>query len=243
MNKLFILLTISTLLLSCQTKKKEVKDNTQNVSTEKSIVRFVKGNTIISKKLPKIEIKVDEEFSFVGKFDFEIIASSDEYSEDMQGKPVAVGERYVFASTDENQSVNKLFIVQFEGFLPENDLIYNYDFDKSNFIGENKYRHNTWFYDSKKLAQGNPNNEGAKTRTFLEEKGFQLEDQFMMSRFVGLASENRKNEIIIFYHEMLKKTTGYSLEEYEKSINDEEVKAIRDSFIERSRRSFSITKG
>ncbi len=243
MNKLFILLTISTLLLSCQTKKKEVKDNTQNVSTEKSIVRFVKGNTIISKKLPKIEIKVDEEFSFVGKFDFEIIASSDEYSEDMQGKPVAVGERYVFASTDENQSVNKLFIVQFEGFLPENDLIYNYNFDKSNFIGENKYRHNTWFYDSKKLAQGNPNNEGAKTRTFLEEKGFQLEDQFMMSRFVGLASENRKNEIIIFYHEMLKKTTGYSLEEYEKSINDEEVKAIRDSFIERSRRSFSITKG
>ena len=243
MNKLFILLTISTLLLSCQTKKKEVKDNTQNVSTEKSIVRFVKGNTIISKKLPKIEIKVDEEFSFVGKFDFEIIASSDEYSEDMQGKPVAVGERYVFASTDENQSVNKLFIVQFEGFLPENDLIYNYDFDKSNFIGENKYRHNTWFYDSKKLAQGNPSNEGAKTRTFLEEKGFQLEDQFMMSRFVGLASENRKNEIIIFYHEMLKKTTGYSLEEYEKSINDEEVKAIRDSFIERSRRSFSITKG
>lgn len=243
MNKLFILLTISTLLLSCQTKKKEVKDNTQNVSTEKSIVRFVKGHTIISKKLPKIEIKVDEEFSFVGKFDFEIIASSDEYSEDMQGKPVAVGERYVFASTDENQLVNKLFIVQFEGFLPENDLIYNYDFDKSNFIGENKYRHNTWFYDSKKLAQGNPNNEGAKTRTFLEEKGFQLEDQFMMSRFVGLASENRKNEIIIFYHEMLKKTTGYSLEEYEKSINDEEVKAIRDSFIERSRRSFSITKG
>ena len=133
MNKLFILLAISTLLLSCQTKKKEVKDNTQNVSTEKSIVRFVKGHTIISKKLPKIEIKVDEEFSFVGKFDFEIIASSDEYSEDMQGKPVAVGERYVFASTDENQSVNKLFIVQFEGFLPENDLIYNYDFDKSNF--------------------------------------------------------------------------------------------------------------
>ncbi len=243
MNKLFILLTISTLLLSCQTKKKEVKDNTQNVSTEKSIVRFVKGNTIISKKLPKIEIKVDEEFSFVGKFDFEIIASSDEYSEDMQGKPVAVGERYVFASTDENRSVNKLFIVQFEGFLPENDLIYNYDFDKSNFIGENKYRHNTWFYDSKKLAQGNPNNEGAKTRTFLEEKGFQLEDQFMMSRFVGLASENRKNEIIIFYHEMLKQTTGDSLEEYEKSINDEGVKAIRDSFIERSRRSFSITKG
>ena len=93
------------------------------------------------------------------------------------------------------------------------------------------------------MAQGNPNNEGAKTRTFLEEKGFQLEDQFMMSRFVGLASENRKNEIIIFYHEMLKKTTGYSLEEYEKSINDEEVKAIRDSFIERSRRSFSITRG
>ena len=243
MKKLVMFFGILLLFLSCSNKKSNPQKQAENEPKEQISSRYVKDNTLISHELPKIEIKVDSEFKFVGKFDFEIIANSDEYSENMQGKPVAAGERYVFASTDNNRSVNKLFIVQFEGFLPENDLIYNYNFDKANFIGENKYRHNTWFYDSKKQALENPLNEGAKTRAFLEEKGFLLEDQFMMSRYVGLASEDRKNEIIIFYHEMLKKTTGYSLEEYENSLSDEETKSILNLFFERAQKSFNITKG
>lgn len=241
MRKLFTPIFVLVLLLNCQTQRKETKDHLQKA--EKAPLRLVEGNVLISNDLPKIEIEIDDEFNYIGKFDFEIIASSDEYSEDMQGKAVAAGERYVFAAMAENRSINKLFIVQFEGFLPENDLIYNYDFSKAGSIGGNRYRQNTWFYDSKKLAQENPTSEGAKTRTFLQEKGFLLEDQFMMSRFVGLASEDRKNEIIIFYHEMLHKTTGNSLEEYEDSISDEEAKSIKSSFIERSRKSFNITKG
>ncbi len=243
MNKCYILTTVVVLLLSCQTKKKEVKDDVQSVLPEKTVKRSVGTNVLTSNDLPKIEIKVDNEFRFMGQFNFQILASSDEYPKDMQGKAVAVGERYIFAQVNENRSVDKLFIVQFEGFLPENDFIYNYDFSNADFIGENSYRHNTWFYDSKKLAQENPNGEGAKTRAFLEERGYVLEDEFMMSRFVGLASEDRKNEIIIFYLEMLNKTTGISLEEYENSISDEKAESIRNSFIGRSRKSFEIIKG
>ncbi|WP_160114535.1 hypothetical protein [Aquimarina sp. AU474] len=243
MKRLYTLLMVSLLLFSCQTKKKELKGNLQNVSSEKSVKRFVKDNILTSYKLPAIEITVATEFNYIGKFDFEIIASSDEYVEDIQGKSIATGERYVFVSVDENRSISKLFVVQFEGFLSENDLIYNYDFSNADYIGNNKYRYNTWFYDSKKSAIENPNGEGAKTRAFLEQKGYTLEDQFMMSRLVGLASKDRKNEIIIFYHEMLHKTTGYSLEKYENSISDEEATSIRNSFTERSRNSFKITKG
>ncbi|UOY05115.1 hypothetical protein L0P88_14305 [Muricauda sp. SCSIO 64092] len=243
MNKRYILITLAVFLLSCQTKKKEVKDDVQSVLPEKGLKRLVEANVLTSNELPKIEIKVENEFRFMGQFDFEILASSDEYPEDMQGKAVAAGERYIFAQVNENRSVDKLFIVQFEGFLPENDFIYNYNFSTADSIGGNRYRHNTWFYDSKKLAQENPNEEGAKTRAFLEGKGYVLEDEFMMSRFVGLASEDRKNEIIIFYLEMLNKTTGISLEEYENSISAEKAESIRNSFIGRSRKSFEIIKG
>ncbi|MDH7448170.1 hypothetical protein [Aquimarina sp. 2201CG14-23] len=243
MKHVYILLMVLVIFLGCESKKKETKNEGQEVSSEQLLTRSVKGNTVISNEYPEIEIDVNNEFQYIGKFDFEIIASSDEYSEDLQGKPVAAGERYVFASMDKNRSINKLFIIQFEGFLPENDLIYNYNFSTADFIGDNKYRHNTWFYDSKKSALENPNSEGAKTRKFLEEKGYLIENQFMMSRFVGLASKDRKNEIIIFYQEMLYKTTGYTLEQYENSISDEEARSIRDSFIERSRNSFNITKG
>jgi len=61
-----------------------------------------------------------------------------------------------------------------------------------------------------------------------------------MSRFVGLASEDRKNEIIIFYYEMLNKSTGYSLDQWENSIDREKAISIENAFVERSKKSFSV---
>ncbi len=243
MIRLIFIFAFSFLVFSCKNEKKKSTVSSTETSIEEITTRYVDDNTLISKELPEIAIAVDTTFSFVGWFDFEIIANSDEYSSALRGKPVAAGERWVFAAADENKSINKLFIVQFEGFLPENDLIYNYNFNNAELIGENKYRHNTWFYDSKKLAAENPKNEGAKTRRFLENNGFQLEDHYMMSRYVGLASEDRKNEIIIFYLEMLKKTTGYTLDEYENTISPEQAKSIRTAFVKRSEESFEVIKG
>ncbi len=234
MHKFLLVITV-LLLVSCQTTKKESK--------EKPEVRWVKDNVITSNELPKVEIKVDKVFDFAGKFDFEITANSNEYSEEIQGKVIASGERYVFVSTDKEHDVSKLFIIQFEGFLPENDLIYNYKFDNADFIGENKYRHNTWYYDTKESIKENPKGEWAKTISFLKAKDFHLEDHVMMSRYVGLASEDRKNEIIIFYHEMLKKATGYSLDEWQNHQGPQKIILMDSLFIERSRKSFSITKG
>ncbi len=231
------------LALSCGRGKSNIVDQIVNESQDAIPSRYVKKNVLVSHELPEIEIQVSQQFKFIGEFDFEIIANSDEYPPEFHGNTVASGTRFVFVSADEKKKVNKLFIVQLEGFLEHNSFTYNYNFDKADFIGNNKYRHNTWFYDSKKLAETNPHNEGAKTRSFLENKGYVLEDHFMMSRFLGLASEDRKNEIIIFYLEMMKQNSGYSLEEYENTLNKEEVRAIRSSFVERSKKSFKIIKG
>jgi hypothetical protein len=61
-----------------------------------------------------------------------------------------------------------------------------------------------------------------------------------MSRFVGLASEDRKNEIIIFYFEMLKASTGYSLDQWENTVPEAEATRIDSAFIARSKMSFQI---
>lgn len=242
MPKLAIFLAVFLLVVSCGNKKENRPAPNEVESVELNSPRYVKDNVLVSKILPEIEIQVHDDFTYAGSFDFEILATSGEYPPELQGKPVAAGDRYVFVSADKDSSVTKLFIVQLEGFLADNDYVFNYNFDTAKFIGKNKYRQNTWFYDSKKLAEENPKNEGAMTRAFLEEKGYSLEDQFMMSRFVGLASEDRKHEIIIFYIEMLEKTTGYSLETYE-NISSKEADSIRNSLIERSVKSFSILKG
>jgi len=224
------------LIFGCNSPDNDTDRNGSKLPSE----RIVTNNTIVSKTLPEIRIKVAEEFVYLGDFEFEIIANSNEYPEDLQGKPVAAGERLVFAKANGNSDIEKLFIVQFEGFLPSNDFVYNYDFSTADFIGSKKYRHNTWYYDPKVSIKENPLGELARTDAFLREKGFLADGDFMMSRFVGLASDDRKNEIIIFYHEMLENSTGYSLDQWENEVSEEEAVAIDNAFAARSRVSFEI---
>jgi len=201
--------------------------------------RSVQGQLLISPAMPSFDIRVADGLSYVGRFDFEIIASSDEYPAELQGQPIAAGERFVFVSADSDGAVEKLFIVQYEGFLPDNDFVFRYDFSNAERIGGHKFRQNTWIYDARKGAFDNPLSEGAKTLTFLDERGFSVEPHFMMSRFVGLASEDRKNEIIVFYQEMLNRATGYTLDTLA-ALPEYEVAQIELALEQRARASFAI---
>lgn len=236
MKKHSLLLLSLLIALSCTPTKKE-----SPTSPEENMVpvRTVDKNLFRSNTLPNIQIQVAEEFDYVGSFYFEIIASSEEYPDSIQGKAVAAGDRYVFVRSNEENKVEKLFIVQLEGFLPNNTFKYNYRFDQAEQIGGNRYRHNTWFYDSAEQAAQNPNNEGARTRRFLQDKGFTLEDDVMMARWVGLASEDRKYEIILFYMEMMEGSIGHSLEAFE-ALPEEEQARIEAKFVERARKGFSM---
>ncbi|MBK7871966.1 MAG: hypothetical protein IPJ74_15475 [Saprospiraceae bacterium] len=156
--------------VACQTINKEKINLKQSDNQEEISKRYVKKDILISNYLPKVKIEVNKEFRYIGNFDFEIIASSDEWPKEFIGKPIAAGERFVFAKTDSNKKIEKLFIVQFEGFLTDNDFTYNYNFTNADSIGNNRYRHNTWFYDSKQMAEQNPQNENAKTRNFYRTK-------------------------------------------------------------------------
>lgn len=230
-----VLFGFTLMILACQST------NNQNAPKKAGIApRIVKDNVLTSTQLPEIEIAVHQNFKFIGNFDFEITATSEEWPKEVIGKPIAAGERFVFAEADDKKGINKLFIVQFEGFLPQYDFTYNYSFKQAELLGNRKFRHNTWFYNNEKQTAANPKNEGAKTKRFLEAKGYLLEAEFMMSRFLALASEDRKNELIIYYVEMLHKTTGYSLTDWENTLDKPTKKAIRDALIERSRKSFTI---
>ena len=205
--------------------------------------RQVIGNLLDSEAVPDIAIQVDEAFRFVGSFDFEIEANSDEWPDDLVGKPIAAGERFVFVDSNASGLVERLFVVQFEGFLGNNEETYNYNFSTAKQLGENRYRQNNWFYNSREQAELNPNGEGARTRAFLAEKGFQVADDFMMSRYVGLASEDRRNEIILYYIEMMNSSLGYTLQEWEDESVNLDRSGIEEQFVTRSQTSFEIVRG
>ena len=214
----------------------------QNDQTEAIQNRYVEGQNLVSKSLPKTTIKIASEFDFVGKFDFVIKAMSEEYEASLRGKPIADGERFVFAKLDSlnPKLVEKLFIVQFEGFYENLDLTYNYDLSSGTQMGDFKYRNNTWFYNNKENIDRNPEGEAAKTQKLLAEKGLKTKDEVLMSRFVTVVDENRKYEMIIYYLEFAE-NHDFSLADFEAGNYDESlVENLEMNLIERSLDSFQI---
>ncbi len=161
--------------------------------------RTVKKNTIISQALPDIRIRVNEAFIYAGKIDFKI-------------KDIAKGERYILVETKDRR-VNRMFIAQFEGFLPSNTMTYNYSFQNALDLSGHRFKQNTFAFSNAEALVKNPSGEAALTAAFLREKGFILEDELMASRYVTVPDSARRHELILFYVENAS-ATGRRLQEF-----------------------------
>jgi len=190
------------------------------------IERKVVGNTLISNQLPKIKVKITKDFKFVGKFDFTI-------------KNIFKGERYIFADARKGK-IQRLFIAQFEAILPESDEIYRYNFDNAQKFGEHKFRQNTFAYSNTEARNENPTGEAVLTENFLQKKGYLLEDELMMSRFLTVPDEAKKHELILFYLENVSSTKTRLAEFYQNDESTEIWKQISRELTNRSLKAFKI---
>ena len=110
----FFAFSFFLLIIGC-TSNKEKTDNDKTV--DQPYERIIENNIVTSDTLPNIQLKVADEFQYVGSFDFQIIAYSDEYEKELIGKPIAEGERIVFVNADSSNKIKKLFVIQLEGFF------------------------------------------------------------------------------------------------------------------------------
>lgn len=189
--------------------------------------RFVEDNVLHSTALPGIRVRVDDAFAYLGKFEFTL-------------KEMAYGERHVFADTSEGK-VERLFIFQFEGFLPGIDQTYNYDFTGAEVMAGFPVRQNTWAYSNEQALRENPQNEGALTARFVRSRGLELEDELMMSRFVMLADDDRRHELILFYLENAS-ATGHRITTFydAQGAPSAHWRTVSEGLEARSRASFTI---
>lgn len=190
------------------------------------IERKVNGKILISNQLPEIKVKLQGNFKFVGKFDFTI-------------PDFGKGERYVFVDA-RKRKIRRLFIAQFEAILPESKEIYRYNFDNAQKFGQHKFRQNTFAYSNLEAKKENPAGEAALTEKFLKEKGYLLEDELMMSRFVTVPDLEKKHELILFYLENVSQT-NHKLSDFYQGDDDTEIwKQISRDLTIRSLKAFKI---
>lgn len=154
--------------------------------------RRVEGQVLTSTALPAIRLKFDEALKFTGKQSFTLHG-------------IAQAEQYYFVEADEQRRIKRMFIVQFEGFLPDNDNTYNYPANKTIRLGEHEYITNAAAVPnvSATLKQ-NPDTDAAQAAAFLEGKGYRHGEDVMFQRFIRVVDEARRHEFILIYIEDLR---------------------------------------
>ena len=149
--------------------------------------RSVADNILLSPVDPAIAMRVSDSFDYVGRHPIRI-------------RDVAAGERFVFAKGSKEQ-VDALVVVQFEGFLDGIDDHYRYDLSSSPVVAGYPFRGNPFTFDLSDAVAENPGSESADSDAFLRSRGYSPPDLWMMWRWLTVAGDNRRREMIIFYIE------------------------------------------
>jgi hypothetical protein len=191
--------------------------------------RRVKGQTLTSDVLPPIKIKFDKDFKYVGNQSFILYNS-------------AQVEQFFFVAADKGR-IKGMFMVQFEGYLPNNTHTYNYKIGNTVKLGELDFMYDTAVVKVPDFRKLSPDSDAGRAAVFIEAKGYKVEgEDLVYQRFVRLVDEARRNELLIFYYENLNGTGLNAADLSEKGRAAGEREKVFQDVMKRALKSFTISK-
>jgi hypothetical protein len=188
----------------------------------------VDSNTFISPENPKLQIVVDKKLAYLGSVSFVI-------------DKIAAGNRFIFVRATPDKRIQKMFIIQQEGFLPSSDDTYKYQISNPVKLGSTDYRHSVTIDDNDAAVREGPGKEADTTKRFLEARGYKLNSALVMSRFARPADEAHKQEIILFCFEDLS-DYGHQLADFPENSESPEKQAIKKKVDDNCRAAFRIVE-
>ncbi len=191
--------------------------------------RRVEGRTLISRATPPLRIKFDKDFDYVGTQSFVLYGT-------------AQVEQHFFVDADD-RVIKRLFMVQFEGYLPTNTHTYNYQIKETVKLGGLDFMYDTQVANVPNFRKQYPDSDAGRAAAFLEGKGYQLEGMdLVFQRYIRLVDESRRSELLIIYYESLKGTglTAADLSEGGRAAADR-ARVFRE-VQQRALKSFKVSK-
>jgi hypothetical protein len=156
--------------------------------------RRVKGHTLTSTELPPVTIKFAKAFKYVGTQGFILYEN-------------ARVEQYFFVANDDQRHIKRMFMVQFESYLPSNDYTYDYKISNTINLGGLDFMYDASVVNVPLFRKQYPNSDAGRAAAFLEAKGYNLGgEDIMFERFIRLVDETRRNELLVVYYENLSGT-------------------------------------
>lgn len=154
--------------------------------------RRVEGNVILSERDPKIRIELPAGVAYAGADRWELYG-------------VADCELHVFVEADPQKKIQRLYWVQFEGFLPSKpDSRYRYPFTATAEIAGLRFDVRARFGSTK--DPNKPGSEMEHIQALMRKAGYQWPDEMMNVRLVYLPDEGKRKELMMIYAEDLAPT-------------------------------------
>lgn len=159
--------------------------------------RHVKGQTVLSERHPAVHIELPAQAQYVGAHRWTLY-------------DVADCELHVFVEADEAKKVQRLYWIQFEGYIPSRpELHYDYSEDAITELAGRKFFVNASFGDPNRKPRSGSDLE--QVQRLIRENGYTLGDHSINVRLVNLFEDNRKELMIIYAEDM--KPTGFTPED------------------------------
>jgi hypothetical protein len=152
------------------------------------IKREVKEQTLISEDVPKIKLKFDKKFKFAGSQKFVLYERAE-------------AEQFFFVEA-KDKKIKRMYMLQFENFLPDAKGVYDYDELQTVKIGGLDFFANAETVPNvEQVLKAAPDSDVAKAVEFLKGKGYTLMKSLIYQRFVRVVSDDKRSEFIIVYVE------------------------------------------
>jgi hypothetical protein len=179
-----------------------------------SQTRRVKGQILTSASLPPIRIRFGKAFNYAGSQQFILYDR-------------AQVEQYFFVDADKQQRIKRMYMVQFEGYLPNVSGSYNYSVTKTVSLAGQSYIVDVEVIPNVPAAiKQDAQSDVARAASFLEGKGYRIGEGIVFQRFVRLVDEGKRSEFILLYVEDLS-GAGVDAAEKEKAMQELAGRALK----------------
>lgn len=147
----------------------------------------MEGRVITSARDPRVRIRLPKSARYLGADRWVLY-------------DIADCELHLFVDADSKMNVQRLYWVQFEGYLPTRpELKHTYDSPRHTNLGSMDFYVDTWV--RRQDAEMRPGSDGEHIVSLLRTKGYHMPDGMTYVRLVHLLDGRKRQELMIIYAE------------------------------------------
>lgn len=188
--------------------------------------RAIAGTVITSAHDPALRIEPPATAQYVGAARWDLYGMAD-------------CELHVFVDADARKYVQRLYRVQFEGYLPTRpELHHTYDSPQHTTLGGLDFYVDTWTQAQDSKTE--PGGDGEHVRALIRDKGYTRPADMMVVRLVHLLDADKRKELMLIYGEDLAPTGFTAADLNEGGKAHAQWAAIQAGLVERARKAVGI---